>query len=258
MKHFRNIGILAIAAFSFIYTEKIANLTLENSEIYQKIKSEEQDYNESFVNAEIVDNYITPGLNGKVVNVKNSFYNMKDLNAFNSYYLIFDTSYPEVTLENNKDKIVNKGNRYKKSVSFVIEYNENIINYFKENNIDGSILVNINNFNKNEKMEQINNDVSKYKDLESLINKYSNNTHICYVSSKNEELCRKNQKYLVKTDKILNKNTFITLKNSIEAGDIYYVEKNADVKNIKVLINSIIYKDLDIISLSKMLSEERD
>ena len=107
-------------------------------------------------------------------------------------------------------------------------------------------------------MEQINNDVSKYKDLESLINKYSNNTHICYVSSKNEELCRKNQKYLVKTDKILKNNTFITLKNSIEAGDIYYVEKNADVKNIKILINSIIYKDLDIISLSKMLSEERD
>ena len=258
MKHFRNIGILAIAAFSFIYTEKIANLTLENSEIYQKIKSEEQDYNESFVNAEIVDNYITPGLNGKVVNVKNSFYNMKDLNAFNSYYLIFDTSYPEITIENNKDKIVNKGNRYKKSVSFVIEYNEKTINYFKENNIDGSILVNINNFNKTEKMEQLTNDVSKYKDLESLINKYSNNTHICYVSSKNEELCRKNQKYLVKTDKILNNNTFITLKNSIEAGDIYYVEKNADVKNIKILINSIIYKDLDIISLSKMLSEERD
>ena len=114
------------------------------------------------------------------------------------------------------------------------------------------------NFNKNENLEQINNEVNKYKDLEALINKYSNNTHICYVTNKNEKICRKNQKYLVKTDKILNNNTFITLKNSIESGDIYYVEKNADVKNIKILINSIIYKDLDIISLSKMLSEERD
>ena len=34
--------------------------------------------------------------------------------------------------------------------------------------------------------------------------------------------------------------------------------KTTDTKNIKILINSIIYKDLDIISLSKMLSEERD
>ena len=258
MKHFRNLGILAIAAFSFFYTEKIANLTLDKNELYQSIKEESSKYNEEYINAFIEDDHIVPGLNGKTVNIKNSFYNMKDLNAFNSYYLIYDTSYPEVTIENNKDKIVERGNENKKSVSFVLEYNEEIIKYFKENNIDGSILVNINNFNKNEKMEQINNDVSKYKDLESLINKYSNNTHICYVSSKNEELCRKNQKYLVKTDKILNNNTFITLKNSIEAGDIYYVEKNADVKNIKILINSIIYKDLDIISLSKMLSEERD
>ena len=188
MKHFRNIGILAIAAFSFIYTEKIANLTLENSEIYQKIKSEEEEFNEAFVNAEITDKYITPGLNGKVVNIKNSFYNMKDLNAFNSYYLIFDTSYPEVTLENNKDKIVNKGNRYKKSVSFILEYDKELINYFKENNIEASILVTMDNFNKNENLEQINNEVNKYKDLEALINKYSNNTHICYVTNKNEKI----------------------------------------------------------------------
>ena len=171
---------------------------------------------------------------------------------------IFDTSYPEVTLENNKDKIVNKGNRYKKSVSFILEYDKELINYFKENNIEASILVTMDNFNKNENLEQINNEVNKYKDLEALINKYSNNTHICYVTNKNEKICRKNQKYLVKTDKILNNNTFITIKNSIESGDIYYVEKTADVKNIKILINSIIYKDLDIISLSKMLSEERD
>ena len=258
MKHFRNIGILAIAAFSFIYTEKIANLTLEKSEIYQQIKREEQNYNESFVNAEIDDIYVTPGLNGKVVNIKNSFYNMQDLNAFNSYYLIYDTSYPEVTLENNKDKIVNKGNRYKKSVSFIIEYNKKIIDYFKENNLEASILVDIDNFNKNEKFEQINNEVTKYKDLEALINKYSNNTHICYVSDKNEKLCRKNQKYLVQTDKIVNNKTFIELKNSVESGDIYFIEKSTDTKNIKILINSIIYKDLDIISLSKMLSEERD
>lgn len=258
MKHFRNLGIIAIAIFSFAYTEKIANLTLENSEIYKQIKSEEKNYNESFVNAEIDDNYITPGLNGKTVNVKNSFYNMKDLNTFNSYYLIYDTSYPDVTLENNKDKIVNKGNRYKKSVSFILEYNKDNIDYFKKNNLQASILVNVDTFNKNEKLEQINNEVSKYKDLEALINRYSNNTHICYVTTKNEKLCRKNQKYLVKTNKILNNKSFISLKNSIEPGDIYYVEKTTDVKNIKILINSIIYKDLDIVSLSKMLSEERD
>ena len=103
MKHFRNLGILAIAAFSFFYTEKIANLTLDKNELYQSIKEESSKYNEEYINAFIEDGHIVPGLNGKTVNIKNSFYNMKDLNAFNSYYLIYDTSYPEVTIENKKE-----------------------------------------------------------------------------------------------------------------------------------------------------------
>ena len=137
MKHFRNLGILAIAAFSFFYTEKIANLTLDKNELYQSIKEESSKYNEEYINAFIEDDHIVPGLNGKTVNIKNSFYNMKDLNAFNSYYLIYDTSYPEITIENNKDKIVERGNEYKRSVSFILEYNENIIKYFKDNNYKG-------------------------------------------------------------------------------------------------------------------------
>ena len=258
IKYFRYIGVLAIAAFSFFYTEKIANLTLDKNELYQSIKKEANNYNEEYINAFIENDKIVPGLNGKNVNVKNSFYNMKDLNAFNSYYLIYDTSYPEVTLENNKDKIVKRGNENKNSVAFIIEYNKDIIDYFKESKLDASILVNLSTFNKNETLEQINNENNKYKDLESLINKYSNNTHICYLNNTNEKLCRKNNKYLVKTNKIVNNKTFIDIKNNVNSGDIYFIEKNTNVKNIKILINSIIYKDLDIISLSKMLSEEID
>ena len=55
---------------------------------------------------------------------------MKDLNAFNSYYLIYDTSYPEVTLENNKDKIVERGNQNKNSVAIILEYNKDTIKIF--------------------------------------------------------------------------------------------------------------------------------
>lgn len=258
MKCFQYIGVLVICAFSFIYTEKIANLTLENNELYKKIKAEEKNYNEAFVNAKITNNYITPGLNGKKVNIKNSFYNMKDINAFNSYYLIFDTSYPEITIENNKEKIINQGNPYKKSIAFLTEYDQDIIKYFHDNSIDASILVDINTFNKDETLEQINNEVDKYNDVDTLINKYTNNTDICYVSSKNEYICRDNKKYLVNTDKILTNNSIITIKNNIEPGDIYYIKHNTDIKNIKILINSIIYKDLDITSLSKLLSEENN
>jgi len=256
LKYFRNIGIVAIALFSFFYTEKIANLTLENNQVYKSIKESVDDYEVSYVNAEINGEYITPGLNGKKVALKDSYYNMKDLNVFNSYYLIFDTSYPEVSVDNNKDKIINRGNINKKSVSFILEYNEEVINYFKNNNIDASILVNMDTFNKEEKLEQLNGEVNEFKNLDTLISKYQTNDY-CYLNKSNESYCRKNKKYLVKTDKIINNQTFIDIKNNITSGDIYYVEKNMDVDNLKILIKSILYKDLDIVRLSELLSEER-
>lgn len=258
MKYFRNLGIVAIFFFSFFYTEKIANLTLENNEIYKTIQTSSGDYEVSFVNAEINGENITPGLNGKTVDIKDSYFNMKDINTFNSYYLVYTTTYPEVTIENNKDKIITKGNANKRGVAFVLEYNEEMINYFKEQKIDFSVVVDLNTFQKNEVYEQLNNDEEKYKELETFINKYSTNSNICYLKPEIEDICRKEKKYLVKSDKILNNVTFKNIKNNIESGDIYYVNKNMDIKNMQLIINSILYKDLDIVRLSTLLSEERD
>ena len=37
-------GLIALIAFSFFYTEKIANLTLDKNELYQSIKEESSKY----------------------------------------------------------------------------------------------------------------------------------------------------------------------------------------------------------------------
>lgn len=258
MKYFRNLGIIAIACFSFFYTEKIANLTLENNEIYKNIKEEASKYEVGFVNAEVDDLYVTPGLNGKTVNLKDSYYNMKDINLFNSYYLVFDKTYPKISIANNKDKIIKKGNSEKRSVSFILEYNEEMINFFKNNGYDASILVDVNTFRKDEELEQLNNESKNFNNLETLINKYSKNAQACYITPSNEDVCRKNKKYLVKSEKVINDMTFKNIRMNIESGDIYYVTKNTNVKSMQILINSILYKDLDIVRLSELLSEERD
>ena len=93
--------------FSFFYTEKIANYVLENNELYKAIDAEKDTYEVLSVNASINGNYIVPGLNGEVVNVKDSYYNMKDIEVFNAYYLKYDITYPEVSLYSNIDKIIN-------------------------------------------------------------------------------------------------------------------------------------------------------
>ena len=257
MKLFRNLGIVAIAIFSFFYTEKIANYMLLNNELYQEIEKEKASYEIKSVNAVIDGEYIVPGLNGLAVNVKDSYYNMKDIEIFNSYYLMFDTTYPDVSLNSNVDKIITRGNEQKQSVSFILEYDKEIIEFFLEYGYDASVLVDIDTFDKNSELEQINNEINEYNNLDSLINKYSNNSNVCYLNEKNEKRCKKKSKFLVKTNKILNDSTVIDIKNSIKSGDIYYVAKNTDVKNIQLIINSILYKDLDIVRISELISEER-
>ena len=256
MKKMRIISISLITLFSFFYTEKISNLTLQKNEIYQEITKHSSEYEEKYVNAIIDDGKITPGLNGRVVNIKNSFYNMIDLNTFNSYYLLYDVTYPEVSLEKNKDKIVSHGNPQKNAVSFITNSNNKVIKYFKDNNLTISILTNLDTFNKSSSFEQINSETQNFNKLESLINKYSKNTNICYINDNNKEICKNHKKYLVRTDKVLNNQTFLEIKNNIASGDIYYIDNTIDTKNIRILINSILYKDLDIISLSNMLSEQ--
>lgn len=254
MKKYQIVGIIAMSIFSFYYTDKIASITLENNEIYQSIKDVSDDYEIKAVDAFIEDNYIIPGLEGQKVNVKTSFYNMKDLNTFNEYYLVFDKTYPSVSIKNNKDKIIKKGNVEKKNVAIVLEYDDILIKLLKDYKIDASILVNMDNYEKEETLEQINNDYENYTSLDTLLKKYNDDTNICYIDNLNKELCQ--DKYKVTTENVVTRDTFIDIKNNIEPGDIYYIKKLSS-NNMKLLINSIIYKDLNIVRLSKLISEER-
>ena len=256
LKIFRNIGLLAIVAFSFFYTEKIANFVLESNELYKTINEVKDEYSVASIDAIIEGDYIIPGLNGLEVNIKDSYFNMKDLDVFNEYYLLYDTTYPNISVNDYKDKIINKGNSKKHSIAFILEYDENIINYFIQNNISASLLVDTNTFDKNTNLEQLNNETTKFDDLETLINRYNDNVNICYVNDNNYEICKENNKYLVKTNNIINNNTILTIKNNIESGNIYYINKNTDIKNIQLIINSILYKDLDIVKLSELISED--
>lgn len=256
MKLFKKIGLIAIVMFSFYYTEKIAGFVLEKNELYQEINDKKEQYEIKSVSAQIDDENIIPGLEGISVNIKDSYYNMKSLNVFNSYYLIYENIAPVVSIESNVDKIIIKGNSNKNSVALVLEYDQDIINHLNNYNI--SVLVDMNNFNKEAKYEQINNEVSNFKRIENLINKYSNNTNICVISSNNETICRDNKMFLVKPNKELSDSTYLALKDNVESGDIILIKKGTKIEYIDIIIKSVLFKDYKINYLSKHISEERD
>ena len=120
------IGLITLICFSFFYTEKIASFVLESNELYQEIDNKKEEYLVASVNAQIDGEYIIPGLNGLEVNVKDSYFNMKDINVFNEYYLLYDIVYPSISLNDYKDKIIKQGNTKKHSISFILEYDEKI------------------------------------------------------------------------------------------------------------------------------------
>lgn len=257
-KYYGYFGLALFMVFSFYYTEKIANIVLDKNPLMQEISKESNNYNIMMTNAIVNDKYIIPGLNGLEVNKKESFYNMQSTNVFNEYYLVFDQVVPTISLENNKDKIIKNGNQKKKSVSFIIDNNEQAKEYFKDNKLKASELVTLESYENNNYFENINNDVDNFKSLENTLNLNKENKNICVLNSNNKDICLKNKKYLIEPTTVLGANNYLDVKKNLLSGDIIMISDKASVKDIALLIKEIKYKDLKIIYLSEMISEKNN
>ena len=199
------------------------------SPIMQSINEVEEQYKVSAVNASVNDHYIVPGIMGRMINKNKSFVNMKAFGIFNEYYLVFDNIKPEISLEDNKDKIIKQGNKEKKAVAFLLEEgSEQIKNYLKENKIPASLLILESTYQNNSYFEQINNDKLKYKNVDSLLNK-------------------NNQ----------NKNNLVEAKRNLESGSIIFIQKNVSLEHLKLLIKEIGFKGLKMTTVSDLISENK-
>ena len=130
-KYLRVFGILCILCFSFYYTEKIALFMQKKDPIYETILNLKDDYEVESVNATIHEEYIIPGVIGKEVNVEESFRSMKYLGAFSESNLVFDEIVPEISISQNKDKIIAQGNKIHQAVAFITK-DEQLIAYLEE------------------------------------------------------------------------------------------------------------------------------
>lgn len=257
MKDFyKYFGIVAIMLFSFYYTEKIALMMRKKDPIYETINVFAEDSNTKSINATIKNNTIIPGINGLTVNIDKSFQKMKSFGAFNKYYLIFEQIKPEISLEDNKDKIITKGNSKKKSVALILEETGEISEYLKKIEVNASILITTESFQRDSFLEQINNDSKKEKEVDSLLDSIKQNKKICIINNYNENQCRKNNKYLVKPSLELTNYNIASIKGKIESGDIILIKKGVTLNDVKILLQQIYYKGLEPTNLSSLILEE--
>jgi len=254
-KYYQYLGLALIMAFSFYYTEKISYIVLNKNPLMITINEEAINYNVTSVNAEIVGDYITPGINGLKVNARESFYKMNELDVFNKFFLVFDQVKPDVSLEDNKDKIITSGNKKIKKISLVLETENEISVYLKNNNVKASLLVNLNTYQKDNFFEVINNEFENFKALENTLNLNKENKNLCVINDYNKDICLKYKNYLVEPNLKLNSSNLVNIKNKIDSGVIIFIDNSATLSDVKILLKEIKYKDLEVVYLSDIISE---
>ncbi len=258
-KILKYIGIIAFMIFSFYYTEKIANFVSNKNPIKKEILKVKDEYNLNYVNAVIVDDTIIPGLDGLEVNVNRSFAKMKKGLTFNPNSLIFDLIAPKISLKDNLDKIIIKGNKNKNMVAIIIDNNEEIYNYSVNNNLRINAILN-DNIKVNNNIEYINGSNTKedYLATEKKLDKEKINKNLCLISYTDIKLCKEYSKYLIKENLILSSYNYLDIRNNITSGVVIIINNKATLDEFKLLIKEILFKDLEINYLSKVISEVRD
>ena len=255
MKYYKLIGVISLVIFSFYLTDFVTDIAINTNSLMQVIKSKKNNYCVSSVNAIIEGNTIIPGIKGKIINEMGSYLNMKDFKAFNENYLVYDYVKPDISVEDNRDKIIISGNKNNRSISLLINNNDTIHSYLKKNDINYTKMIKYEDSIDYLDNVNIESDEKKYNDLNTLLKKNNKNNSICIVEYSNLSACKKNNYYLVKPNIILKNNNYITSLNEINNGSIILIDNNFNLENFKIVLNYIKRKDLKIVKLMEIIKE---
>ena len=273
------IGLFVLIGFSFFYTDKVVEVIREEDSIMIELQEVKDIYKIDAVSANVVSNTIIPGVNGRVVNIDKSYKEMKSIGKFNKNNLVYDTVRPSISINNNKDKFIIKGNSLKQMVSIVFILDNNkyldkinkvsvdrdiIFNYF----VDYEFLIDnttrIKEITNSEFYSYGNNGKYSPDNLlfsNNLISRISSNEAIYCLNNKMEEemlnLCSNNDLYTITPSVIVNDNAYNVVSNNLESGSILLIDINKDnIDNLEMIINYIDGKGLMIGGLSSLLTEE--
>ena len=254
-KYLRVFGILSILCFSFYYTEKIALFMQKKDPIYETIEALKNEYEVESVDAVIYDEYIIPGVVGKRVNVEESFRNMKYLDAFDETKLVFNEIYPNISLNQNKDKIIEQGNKIHQAVSLITK-DEQLITYLEEMGINYAVLTTKDTVDSHREYgTKINYDFTNYKEVEKKLKENKEQNDLCFITPNKQDFCTSQGKTLIKETISLNKSNFSKNYSQITSGNILYLEDNLGIAYLKVLLDQIRYKGLEILPLAELIQE---
>ena len=271
--------VILLLLFSFYYTNKSIELVRRVDPIMQEIISSKDKYKVESINAKIVNNKMIPGINGILVDEEKSYISMKQYGAYNEILMTFKETKPTISIDDNYDKFIVKGNETKKEVALVFKIDninniENIINILRNKKIPATLFID---------GLLLENNLSKFKDLKdfelellSFDNKYNEiyftesmnylssitnrPLNYCYADYDNKEvidLCSKLKLHtIIPTIKIGN-YPYQEIKKSLENGAIIYLPNNTTTEiELTTFIDYINQRGYTLVTLINLLSEE--
>lgn len=269
------IGMISLITSSFIICEKTAIVVKETDNLMIEIKEKKKNYEKDPINAQINNNEIIPGLNGRKVNVEKSYDNMKKIGSFNENYIIYDDVKPEISYKKNYDKYIVKGNDKKNMISliFIVKENnniDNILNILENNNIKTTFFIDETGFkNNNELVLSL---INKGHTIGCLSNDYNNSKYInnilkklgkqhqnyCYKTENIDDLktCSLQKNYTIKPNIVIKNNPLTEIKKNISSGSLIELEINDKTNNeLDLIIKYIKSKGYKLENLQNHINE---
>lgn len=253
-KLFKYVGLTSLFFMSFYYTEKVALYVKNKNPIMQEINNNKDSLVVNSIDSELIDTlYIIPGLNGKEVDINKSFSNMIKLETYDENNIIYTQIKPNISLENNKNRIIVRGNSKKRSISIVFEEESDLSKYLVKKGYRPNILISNQKYYKDYEMINNSNNEKEYKSIDKYLSKSKLNKNLCYVKDNIPSLCE--NKYLFKTSLTINHSNISSVIKHISSGEIILIQNTLTLAELEVLLNQIKYQNLDIVPLSKLISE---
>ncbi len=245
---FRNIGILALACFSFLVTDETITVVKESDNLMVEIKEKAKDYYVEGVNGTINDKYIKLGYDGLEIDTLKSYDQMKKIGYFNENMLVYKHTKPTISIANNKNKIINANSKNEVALIFKNPNGiDKIIKILKKNNLNASFLITkeyyLNNFESIEDAISLNNNIIII-DEEVFFRKELNNDYFCYSS------LDKCSKYII--EESLKVNNFFELKQELKKGNIILI---SNCNYLDIYLKYILSKGINVVNLKTFISE---
>lgn len=226
-----------------------------------EIKTNKNKFLENPIDAIINGDEIIPGITGKKVNIEKTYKNMKKKGYYSEDLYIYDYIKPRISINDNLDKYIIKGNPNKRAVSLIFKVIDDdnitdIVNILDNFNIKSTFFINENWLNKNAEYikKLIDNGhtiaplLDQYSDpefewIDLVIKNYSKkNYSFCYGGNYNKnniESCKLKNNYTIRPTEISDNTPLIDIKSKLEPGILLSLKVNSQLK--KELSTIIIY-----------------